>query len=52
MRDFTWNYFSMTGNLDAYLFYKEMISDETEDDALNQDSLDIEEDELMDTVNS
>jgi hypothetical protein len=45
MRDFTWNYFSMTGNVDAYLFYKEMILDEIEEDALNQDSMDIEEDE-------
>jgi hypothetical protein len=45
MRDFTWNYFSMTGDVDAYLFYKEMISDETEEDASNQDLRDIEEDE-------
>jgi DNA/RNA endonuclease YhcR with UshA esterase domain len=52
MRDFTWNYFSMTGNVGAYLFYKEMVSDETEDDASNPDSMDIEEDELMGTVNS
>jgi hypothetical protein len=46
MRDFTWNYFSMTGDLDAYLFYKEMISDEIENnDASNRDSMDLEEDE-------
>lgn len=24
MRDFTWNYFSMTGDVNAYLLYKEM----------------------------
>jgi hypothetical protein len=45
MRDFTWNYFSMTGDVDAYLFYKEMVSDEIEDDASNQDLMDIGEDE-------
>jgi ASC-1-like (ASCH) protein len=28
MRDFTWNYFSMTGDVDAYLFYKEMNQQE------------------------
>ncbi|WP_081824067.1 YqzL family protein [Paenibacillus sp. UNC451MF] len=24
MRDFSWKYFSMTGDVDAYLLYKEM----------------------------
>lgn len=24
MRDFTWNYFSMTGDVNAYLLYKEV----------------------------
>lgn len=25
MRDFSWNYFSMTGDVNAYLLYKEML---------------------------
>lgn len=28
MRDFTWNYFSMTGDVNAYLLYKEMLTDD------------------------
>ncbi|WP_409341319.1 YqzL family protein [Paenibacillus sp. MBLB4367] len=24
MRDFSWNYFSMTGDVDAYLLYKQI----------------------------
>lgn len=28
MRDFTWNYFSMTGDVDAYLLYKQMSADD------------------------
>ncbi|MNG10480.1 hypothetical protein D3C84_939510 [compost metagenome] len=35
MRDFSWKYFALTGNVDAFLLYKEMhqISDaETADD--------------------
>ncbi|MDB5052273.1 MAG: YqzL-like protein [Bacilli bacterium] len=31
MRDFTWNYFSMTGDVDAYLLYKEISLDESEE---------------------
>ncbi|MDF2925482.1 MAG: YqzL-like protein [Paenibacillaceae bacterium] len=27
MRDFTWNYFSITGDVNAYLLYKEMTAD-------------------------
>lgn len=27
MRDFTWNYFSMTGDVDAYLLYKQVMED-------------------------
>jgi hypothetical protein len=46
MRDFTWNYFSMTGDVDAYLFYKEMNSVETEEEeASDQDLWGLEEDE-------
>lgn len=25
MRDFSWNYFSMTGDVNAYLLYKEVL---------------------------
>lgn len=34
MRDFSWKYFTMTGDVDAYLLYKEMNegSMEQEDD--------------------
>jgi hypothetical protein len=45
MRDFTWNYFSMTGDVDAYLFYKEMNSDQTEEEGYIENLMDIEEDE-------
>jgi hypothetical protein len=31
MRDFSWKYFSITGDVDAYLLYKE-ISDPTADE--------------------
>jgi len=33
MRDFSWKYFSMTGNVDAYLLYKEISNDEYSSDA-------------------
>ncbi|QGQ95730.1 YqzL family protein [Paenibacillus psychroresistens] len=45
MRDFTWNYFSMTGDVDAYLLYKEIHADEAADEASDQDLMDLEEDE-------
>ncbi|OXM86100.1 YqzL family protein [Paenibacillus rigui] len=38
MRDFSWKYFSMTGDVDAYLLYKQVSEDssavpmESEDD--------------------
>ncbi|MFE5319920.1 YqzL family protein [Paenibacillus sp. NPDC056579] len=32
MRDFSWKYFSMTGNVDAYLLYKEIPFDEHSSD--------------------
>jgi hypothetical protein len=37
MRDFIWNYFSTTGDVDAYLFYKEINPDKTEDEAAETD---------------
>jgi hypothetical protein len=39
MRDFTWNYFSMTGDVDAYLLYKEISTDEIEQLDPHNDSL-------------
>jgi hypothetical protein len=39
MRDFTWNYFSITGDVDAYLLYKEMNSEKFEEEDLDDDSL-------------
>ncbi|NHN30927.1 YqzL family protein [Paenibacillus agricola] len=43
MRDFSWQYFSLTGDVDAYLLYKEInmdsVSDETDED-LNDESED------------
>lgn len=32
MKDFTWNYFSMTGDVESYLLYKEMKADEPEEE--------------------
>jgi len=45
MRDFTWNYFSMTGDVDAYLFYKEINAEENEAEMDNPDLLEIEDEE-------
>jgi hypothetical protein len=39
MRDFTWNYFSMTGDVDAYLLYKEISTDEVAQVDPENDSL-------------
>jgi hypothetical protein len=33
MRDFSWKYFSITGDVDAYLLYKEVSSDAEPADA-------------------
>lgn len=30
MRDFSWKYFAMTGDVDAYLLYKESDGDSTD----------------------
>jgi len=37
MRDFTWNYFSKTGDLNAYLLYKEIVDPGAEDDQGEED---------------
>jgi hypothetical protein len=31
MRDFSWKYFSMTGDVDAYLLYKEVLNNDEEE---------------------
>lgn len=33
MRDFSWQYFSLTGDVDAYLLYKEINNDSDSNDA-------------------
>jgi hypothetical protein len=45
MRDFIWNYFSTTGDVDAYLLYKEINPDETDAEAAEADLTNILEDE-------
>ncbi|MCD1261566.1 YqzL family protein [Paenibacillus athensensis] len=45
MKDFSWKYFSMTGDVDAYLLYKQVTdelapeADMQEDEQGNEDSL-------------
>jgi hypothetical protein len=44
MRDFSWQYFSLTGDVDAYLLYKEINIDSDTEDAeedLNTESQDL-----------
>jgi hypothetical protein len=45
MRDFSWKYFSLTGNVDAFLLYKEMhqLSENNSADAVPLDMLELEE---------
>jgi hypothetical protein len=46
MRDFSWKYFSLTGNVDAFLLYKEMhqlSENNSADDAVPLDMLELEE---------
>ncbi|MEX2462411.1 MAG: YqzL family protein [Paenibacillaceae bacterium] len=45
MRDFIWNYFSMTGDVDAYLLYKEIRLDDTEVEDPDQNIMDTVEDD-------
>lgn len=37
MRDFTWNYFSMTGDVNAYLLYKEMSPNGTAEEPSDEE---------------
>jgi hypothetical protein len=43
MRNFSWHYFSMTGDVDAYLLYKEITNPRTDEPEQQEDS----EDESM-----
>jgi hypothetical protein len=52
MRDFIWNYFSTTGDVEAYLLYKEINPDNTEAEAAGTDLTNKLEDEQMEAVNS
>jgi hypothetical protein len=45
MRDFIWNYFSTTGDVDAYLLYKEIYPDKTESETSEYNLMDEVEDE-------
>jgi hypothetical protein len=45
MRDFIWNYFSTTGDVDAYLLYKEITPDKTDSEASEYNLMDEVEDE-------
>lgn len=45
MRDFTWNYFSMTGDVDAYLLFKEIDAEDNEDRIPDYNELDTIDDE-------
>ncbi|WP_281888200.1 YqzL family protein [Paenibacillus sp. YYML68] len=48
MRDFSWKYFSMTGDVDAYLLYKEMNGGpEAEEPELEQDTAALHEEWLQ-----
>lgn len=46
MRDFTWNYFAASGDVDAYLLYKEM--NPNMNDAGPEDSTEREEESQLD----
>jgi hypothetical protein len=43
MRDFSWQYFSKTGDLDAYLLYKQVTGDKDNDPESVQEEPEIEE---------
>lgn len=48
MRDFSWKYFAMTGDVDAYLLFKEAgstISDEIADSVVMEEMVNYEENE-------
>jgi len=48
MRNFSWNYFWTTGDLDAYLLYKEVtLGNQNQIDDPNEDGFDSESDELF-----
>ncbi|WP_088832938.1 YqzL family protein [Paenibacillus tyrfis] len=40
MKDFSWKYFSMTGDVDAYLLYKEVNTRDDEAEPEEEDALD------------
>ncbi|MGF7046106.1 hypothetical protein J2T13_000568 [Paenibacillus sp. DS2015] len=48
MRDFSWKYFVMTGDVDAYMLFKEAgstISDEIADNVVGEETVNYEENE-------
>lgn len=50
MRDFGWNVFKQTGNIEAYLFSKEMDRLRAADDTTDEPSPDEEADDRLDPV--
>lgn len=50
MRDFGWNVFRQTGNIEAYLFFKEMDRLQAAGDASDEPSPDGEEDDRPDSA--
>jgi hypothetical protein len=47
MRDFSWQYFSITGDVDAYLLYKEIESDHVPTEAKAEDDVKLEPNEML-----
>lgn len=43
MRDFSWKYFSMTGDVDAYLLYREVSGSQEEEIAVAEELIPEEE---------
>lgn len=48
MRDFTWQYFAMTGDVDAYLLYRDIQSHMDLDDPEVWEEESMEEEEMPD----
>lgn len=43
MRDFSWKYFAMTGDVDAYMLYKEAGTESQEESAASEELIDQQE---------
>jgi hypothetical protein len=47
MRDFSWQYFSITGDVDAYLLYKEIKDEPDSTEAKAEDDFWLEPNEML-----